>query len=585
MSLRAISAAAAALVIALVASLGITPPRAARAQTMYGVDVSSFQGSIDWSAAAASGISFAYIRAGVGQSNPDLSFRPNWTAAGQAGVLRGAYLYFHPADDPQSEANLLINQLASVGFGGGSLVPAIDVETTDGLPPASVASQLAATVADVENWLGQPPAIYASPTWWDGNVASGSFVSDPLWVANWGVSSPGLPANGWGGHGWRVWQYTDAGSVAGITGTVDMDQSGAYPMPLMGPSGTVTTLPATEAATSFNVCWTITGVGAAHTVVWEEPNNGAWTEYTDTTAPCTTFFGQPGTTYGFGVQVFDHQGHTITPFFAQPDTTTTVSSSATSGLPFKSMYVVDDTGLLHVASAPPLPVTWVWVGADIARGISVDADGLGGQVLDGFGGLHNFGNATPITTGVYWPGWAIARGFVMRSDQKSGYILDGFGGVHPFGGAPYVYVTGYWPNWNIANAIVLRQDGESGYVMDGFGGLHPFAAAGVTMPPVPTTAYWPNWDIARSVVLLSNGTAGYTLDGFGGVHGFGGAPPIANPSYWPNWDIARGLVMVNDTQGYLYDGFAGVHPIGTAPGVVSPFWIQSDVARGIAAAP
>lgn len=578
------SAAAAALVIALVASLGITPPRAARAQTLYGVDVSSFQGSINWSEAAASGISFAYIRAGVGESNPDLSFRPNWTAAGQAGVLRGAYLYFHPADDPQSEANLLINQLASVGFGGGSLVPAIDVETTDGLPPASVASQLAATVADVENWLGQPPAIYASPTWWDDNVASGAFTSDPLWVANWGVSSPGLPANGWGGHGWRVWQYTDAGSVAGINGAVDMDQSGAYPMPLVGPSGTVSTLPATESATSFNVCWTITGTGAAHTVVWEEPNNGAWSEYTDTTALCTTFFGRPGTTYGFAVQVFDQQNHTITPFFAQPDTSTTVSSNATSGLPFKSMYVVDGAGLLHVASSPLLQISMAWFGQDVARGVYLDGDGLGGQVLDGFGGLHYFGNASGISSGISWPEWAIARGFVMRSDEKSGYILDGFGGVHPFGGAPAVTSTGYWPNWDIARAIVLRSNGGSGYVLDGFGGLHPFAAAGFAMPSVPVTAYWPNWDIAKSLVLLSSGVGGYTLDGFGGVHAFGGAAAIQNPSYWPNWDIARAIVLVNDTQGYLVDGLCGVHPLGTAPSVVTPFQIQADTARGVSVA-
>ena len=45
-----------------------------------------------------------------------------------------------------------------------------------------------------------------------------------LWVAHWGVRSPTVPANDWGGHGWTYWQWTDCWHVQGISGCVDGDR-------------------------------------------------------------------------------------------------------------------------------------------------------------------------------------------------------------------------------------------------------------------------------------------------------------------------------------------------------------------------
>src|SRR5207248_3200517 len=74
-----------------------------------GVDVSSWQGAaIDWHAVAATGVSFAYIRAGEGDSLVDGDFRLNWYRATGAGVVPGAYLFFHPSIDGRAQANLLI---------------------------------------------------------------------------------------------------------------------------------------------------------------------------------------------------------------------------------------------------------------------------------------------------------------------------------------------------------------------------------------------------------------------------------------------------------------------------------------------
>jgi lysozyme len=202
---------------------------------LRGIDVSAYQGSsIAWHSVAASGISFAYIRAADGAESPDGQFANNWHGASAAGVTPGAYLFFEPNQSPVAQADLLISQLRSVGFTHGDLVPTIDVETTDGEPQSVVVANLRTMVNAVSAAIGSLPAIYCSPSWWNGNINSAAFTLDPLWVANWFVSQPSVPENNWGGTGWQVWQYSDAGSVPGISGAVDLDQGGARSLPYYG---------------------------------------------------------------------------------------------------------------------------------------------------------------------------------------------------------------------------------------------------------------------------------------------------------------------------------------------------------------
>jgi CHAP domain len=223
-----------------------------------------------------------------------------------------------------------------------------------------------------------------------------------------------------------------------------------------------------------------------------------------------------------------------------------------------------------------------WLRAAAAPVGLVGADGPGGFVLDGYGGLHPWGSAAPVAQAVSWPGWDIARGVAVQPGAAGGYVLDGYGGLHPFGTAPPAATTASWPGWDIARAIALRPDGVSGYVLDGWGGVHPFGGA----PVVATTAYWPHWDIARSIALRPDGVSGYVLDGYGGLHPFGGAPAIGTTAYWPGWDIARGLDLRADgSSGWVVDGWNGLHPVGGAPAVSSTgYFPHQDVARGVVAA-
>ena len=220
------------------AALGFLPTQRADAAAPLGIDVSSWQGSsVNWSAVAGAGVSFAYIRAGEGTGLVDSEFRANWYRSTGAGLIPGAYLFFHPSEDPVAQARLLLTQLHGVDFTHGDLLPAIDVEVTDGQPASTIVANLQTLVNAVAASINAYPVIYTAPAWWDGHVGSTAFAADPLWVANWGVTTPSVPAFNWGGAGWQVWQYSNAGSVAGIPGSVDMDTGGSGSLPYYGSAG------------------------------------------------------------------------------------------------------------------------------------------------------------------------------------------------------------------------------------------------------------------------------------------------------------------------------------------------------------
>lgn len=185
---------------------------------VQGVDVSVYQGNIDWGSAKAAGIDFAIARISDG-SYMDTTFDQNWSGMKSAGIIRGAYQFFEPGEDPTNQANIVIQKVGVLGE--GDLPVTADMEVTGGQSAATIAANLKTWVAAVKQGTGKTPMVYTAPGWWDGDVNSSSFGGDPLWVANWGVSCPSVP-NGWGS--WVFWQYSDSGSVSGIPATVDRDE-------------------------------------------------------------------------------------------------------------------------------------------------------------------------------------------------------------------------------------------------------------------------------------------------------------------------------------------------------------------------
>ncbi len=186
--------------------------------TINGIDVSHYQGTVDWSAVKNDGIVFAFAKATDGITYTDPQFQVNWKAMQTAGLLRGAYHFYETADDPTSQAQNFIAALGTLA--ANDLPPVVDIETFKrNFGSASIAANLQIWLDTVEQAVGCKPIIYTNTNFWNQYV-SGDFSSYSLWIADYGVSQPKIPST-W--KSWSFWQSSQSGSVAGVTGTVDMD--------------------------------------------------------------------------------------------------------------------------------------------------------------------------------------------------------------------------------------------------------------------------------------------------------------------------------------------------------------------------
>lgn len=197
---------------------------------VQGVDVSNWQGAINWGSVRGSGIQFAWMKATEGTNFKDARFNTNYPAAHGAGVIRGAY---HFALPNRSSGAVQANYFASNGGGWSAdnltLPGVLDIEHN---PYGAMCYGLSTT--QMRNWIndfyntyksrtGRDAVIYTTANWWNtctGNW-SGMSAKSPLWVAHWTTGSPTIPA---GFPTWTVWQYTDRGSVGGISGGVDRNK-------------------------------------------------------------------------------------------------------------------------------------------------------------------------------------------------------------------------------------------------------------------------------------------------------------------------------------------------------------------------
>jgi lysozyme len=183
-----------------------------------GIDVSKWQGVINWPSVKAAGIQFAFIRASVGFKK-DKFFPANWTESRGAGLVRGAYHYLLAGQDAGVQAELFAS-LAAIQ--PGDLPPVLDVEAIDNeqVSGKKVVQAVKTWVGVVEERTGRKPIIYTNPAYWN-QLQTDDFGSSPLWVAHWGVHKPTLP-RGW--ETWTFWQYSEKGQVSGIQGFVDLDR-------------------------------------------------------------------------------------------------------------------------------------------------------------------------------------------------------------------------------------------------------------------------------------------------------------------------------------------------------------------------
>src|SRR6185369_3349649 len=197
---------------------------------LRGIDVSHHQGAIDWPTVARSDISFAYLKASEGGDYLDPSFTSNLAAARRAGLWVGAYHFFTLCRSGGDQARhflavlggspssaRLATDLPAKNLPAKNLPVVVDLEFGGNCAarpsPAALQGELAAFLAMVEGTLGQKVVIYATDEF--DSIYGTVLPPRPRWRR----SLFQLPAE----PGWVLWQYHNAGHVAGIAGRVDLD--------------------------------------------------------------------------------------------------------------------------------------------------------------------------------------------------------------------------------------------------------------------------------------------------------------------------------------------------------------------------
>lgn len=189
-------------------------PIFAKGYEVHGVDVSHYQGAIDWEVLSQQNLDFAIIKATEGSTHVDECFLDNWQAAEQTHLALGAYHFFSFDSEGDRQAASYID---TVGNLNGKLAPVIDVEyygDKRSNPPerTEVVKNLSALLDALEQHYEIKPIIYTTYTIYNDYI-KGEFEDYPLWVR-----SVYCPPTVLFGNKWSFWQYMDTAMLDGYAG-------------------------------------------------------------------------------------------------------------------------------------------------------------------------------------------------------------------------------------------------------------------------------------------------------------------------------------------------------------------------------
>lgn len=167
---------------------------------LHGIDVSNWQGAVDWGRHANDGVAFAFAKATEGGTFSDRWFGRNWTGMRESWIVAGAYHFARPSGDPEVQAGHFLRAVGRAGgLRRGDLL-ALDLETTDRLPPRRVARFARRWCRAVIEQAGVRPVVYTFLAFaYAGNCAG--LEEYPLWIAapDQPTGRPDVPAP------WRRW--------------------------------------------------------------------------------------------------------------------------------------------------------------------------------------------------------------------------------------------------------------------------------------------------------------------------------------------------------------------------------------------
>jgi lysozyme len=197
---------------------GVTPAHHA----VHGIDVSRWQGQIDWQTVRGAGIDFAYIKATEGGDRVDPMFRQNWAEAARAGMPRGAYHYYYFCRPAEEQARWFI---ANVPRDPLALPPVLDMEWNHLSRTCTYRPDGVHVRAEADKFLdiltayyGHRPIVYTTVDF-HRDTDIGYLRDTEFWFR----SVANHPSVTYPGRNWSFWQYTSTGVIPGVSTPVDIN--------------------------------------------------------------------------------------------------------------------------------------------------------------------------------------------------------------------------------------------------------------------------------------------------------------------------------------------------------------------------
>jgi lysozyme len=181
---------------------------------IHGIDVSHYQRNVDWASLQEDNITFAFMKATEGVVFFDSHFKRNWEEARKANIVRGAYHFFHPSKDAETQANHFLKHVQLLP---GDLPPVLDVEITSKADKHKIRKGVRTWLNVVEKKWGIKPIIYTNYDFYI-HYLDGHFDEYPLWIAHYEIDSPRLRQDRW-----TIWQLSEKAELTGIGGSVDFN--------------------------------------------------------------------------------------------------------------------------------------------------------------------------------------------------------------------------------------------------------------------------------------------------------------------------------------------------------------------------
>jgi GH25 family lysozyme M1 (1,4-beta-N-acetylmuramidase) len=207
-----------------------------------GLDVSSYQGNVNWAQVAANGARFAYAKASEGTYYTNAYFGQQYQGSYRQGLIRGAYHFAIPNNSAgAAQADFFASHGGAWSADNHTLPGMVDLEYNPygpecyGLSPAQMVTWVASFVNEYYADTGRWAVVYTTADWWSTCTANSARFAgrDPLWIANYSASPYPLPA-GWATY--TLWQYASNGVFPGDQDTFNGSPARLLALANNGPS-------------------------------------------------------------------------------------------------------------------------------------------------------------------------------------------------------------------------------------------------------------------------------------------------------------------------------------------------------------